>query len=179
MSTDLSFGYMPYRGLRTRILIPAGADANGFALWQEDGSLEPFTDYSNSYEGSQEVLRLLGSYLGEDNAVTRIELLYDGAQRRGMVLYDAYGKLVLHVLVARLGYPGTASGPVESILRHLGVSREMFVQMNTRVWGRSYALVVSRQVRTFVEGAEVAWCNGRYVSQWEWHEVDFWGYCSQ
>lgn len=178
MSANPPFGYIPYWSLRTRTLIPAATDANGFALWQEDGSMVPFADYYCSFERTREVLERLDAHLGDDTVIARVEMLYDAAQRRGVLLYDARGNLVLHVLIARLGYPGSARGATDLILRHLGVPRRMFLAMNSKVWGRPYALVLSRQLRVNIENADIAWCDGRVLPDWKWRDVGLQDYCA-
>ncbi len=53
---------------------------------------------------------------------------------RGVTFFDDQGRLIVHVLHALLGYGG--SGPMFSkqIMLHLGVSEEMFQDIQSALW---------------------------------------------
>lgn len=87
----------------------------------------------------------------------------------GVVIFDSRGRLIVHSPVALLGYDGSGPGLSKKILLSLGVSQEMFDEIQAEIWNRRpYAVVVSREKRTEENGIKVAQRTLDVESEWTW-----------
>lgn len=98
----------------------------------------------------------------------RLEFTWDNASdRRGVLIYDSRGQLIVHVVHALLGYSGSGPALSEQILSALG-AQELFAPMNQAARDRAYVLVASRQPHGTIQGVDTA-IPGMDVEQtWTW-----------
>lgn len=105
--------------------------------------------------------------------IVRVELIRRAKGRpyelvqQGAILIDQLGRKVCHVSNALIGYSGSGSMLTESILRQLGVSQEMFKEINRSV-GVDYHVVVTRQQTGEVEGVVTALPYTASLDYWGW-----------
>ncbi len=111
-------------------------------------------------------------YAGSDDygQPARIELLWDRGNKdlRGLVVFDNQGRLIVHVVNALLGYGGSGPYLTEQILTFLGVSQQMFGELQQASWDRPYLLILSRQKHEVYEGVDSAYPTLDVESEWTW-----------
>lgn len=100
----------------------------------------------------------------------RVELLWsrDNRDFRGLVIFDSMGRLIVHVTNALLGYGGSGPYLSEQILTLLGVSQEMFEEIQRATWDRPYLIILSRQKREVIEGVDTAYPTLQVEDEWQW-----------
>ncbi len=100
----------------------------------------------------------------------RVELLWsrDNRDFRGLVIFDSMGRLIVHVTNALLGYGGSGPYLSEQILTLLGVSNEMFEEIQQATWDRPYLIILSRQKREVIEGVDTAYPTLQVEDEWRW-----------
>ncbi len=104
----------------------------------------------------------------------RLECFWnDYSHKRGITVFDQHGRLIVHVVPALLGYEG--SGPALSwqLMERLGVTRELFDQLQTEVHNnRPYMLIVSREQRIEHDDDQRLIPNATPVlDEWTWGRV--------
>ena len=71
-------------------------------------------------------------------------------------------------VVALLGYGGSGPYLSEQILTLLGVSQEMFEEIQRATWDRPYLIILSRQKREVIEGVDTAYPTLQVEDEWRW-----------
>ena len=169
----------PYRDARsTHLHVRQMHEGIGnFPYFEEEGSL-PVID-ADTYSA----WRRLELLFPDANTVepghpfgipARMEFFWDpNFDSRGVAFFDDKGHLIIHVLHALLGYGG--SGPMSSkqIMLHLGVSEEMFQDIQSALWDqRPYKVVLSRERHDILdEDVEFVAPGAGILSDWEWWRV--------
>lgn len=107
--------------------------------------------------------------------VARLEFVWDASgdeEFRGVAIFDVNGRLVVHAQHALLGYSG--SGPLLSlqIMKQLGITEEMYDDIQRSVWDqRPYTVVISREKHDVIDGVDTAYPTLDVESQWNWWRV--------
>lgn len=98
----------------------------------------------NQYTG--EIEGKLEELIPDPDQVARVEFIWDDVRgKRGAILVDTVGNVMLHVVDALLGYNGSGPRLSEAILARLGANKELFEHLNEAVWQqRPYGLGVFR-----------------------------------
>ncbi len=170
-----SFAPFPFYDMYTDHLRPLRYPGEA-PVYQDESSLPAITATTTSawQELEPKLLELMTAYDGEHagprfGSPARLEFFVSD-ESEGLNIFDSYGRHIVHVQPAKLGYNG--SGPTLSInvMRLLGVSDEIIQQLQTELRGVPlYKVVVTREVRADDEirataGAEVA-------TGWTWWDV--------
>lgn len=168
----------PYRDARsTRLHIRQVPENVGFPYFEEEGSL-PVID-TDTYTAWRRLELLFPDATSVEpghafSIPARMEFFWDlQSDSRGVAFFDDRGRLIVHVLHALLGYGG--SGPMFSkqIMLHLGVSEEMFQEIQAALWDqRPYKVVLSRERHDILDGdVEVVAPGSGILPNWEWWRV--------
>lgn len=104
------------------------------------------------------------------NTPARIECFWNlEKNEHGMFIFDGRGDLIVSVLNAHMGYGGDHSALCANIMQHLGVSLELFRNIQRRSWGEAtYAFVVSRQKTVLDDGSIAAERTHEVRPHWVW-----------
>ena len=104
------------------------------------------------------------------STIARLEFVWDEDQSlRGVAIFDSRGQLVVHVVHALLGYSGNGPTLSEQITTHLGVSPQMFEEIQCAVWNqRPYKVIVSRRKHGMIQGVDTDYPTLEVEPTWTW-----------
>lgn len=148
-------------------------------VWQPHGSLPAITGPTDAAWNQIEII-LTGiaelarhkTYAGSTGYSTpaRVELLWsrDNRDFRGLVIFDSQGRLIVHVTNALLGYGGSGPYLSEQILMLLGISKEMFEEIQVSVWDKPYVVILTRQKHEVYGGVDAAYPTLEVENEWRW-----------
>ena len=115
------------------------------------------------------------SYVGSPFSLpARVEMVWEkdstyGA--RGAVIFDSFGRLIVHVVDALLGYSGSGAALGDAVLSALNVTDRMASEIHQAVAHQPYHLVISREKTTIAEGVEITLPTADVMPEWRWWRV--------
>lgn len=90
--------------------------------------------------------------------IARVELFrgYTPDYRQGMVVFNEQGEALFHAVNAVLGYKASSASLAREVLREIGISNELFHEVNSQAALGAYSVVISRENTEMVGDVQFA-----------------------
>ena len=153
---------------------PTQKDAQ-YPVWENAYSLPATT--ANAHDAWKQLEIILvgvialekkNGYAARYSKPARLEFFWTTSNARGVVVFDSFGKLIIHAVHAELCYSNTGLDLSERLMTTVGVDEDAFEDICKAVQSRPYSVVVSRQKSVITNGVKTLRPSLEVEPNWTW-----------